>query len=144
MCARNVAHRGTANMGSMTQAGQRHQPGRVDRQLRRALAEIGAHTPLEQPTAAQLVRRARVGRSTFYRWHADLGAYVESVRADVLNEIASAFQSAQDDADPDAGRYSVIAERISAALQVIHRHADLLRLFCRDTLRTLLPFRCHG
>ena len=120
-------------MGSMTQAAQRHQPDRIDLQLRRALAEIGARTPLEQLTTAQLVRRARIGRSTFYRRHADLGAYVESVRADVLNEVASAFQSAQDDAGPDAGRYSVIAERVSAVLQVIHHHADLLRLFCRDT-----------
>ncbi|MEU6130604.1 TetR-like C-terminal domain-containing protein [Saccharopolyspora sp. NPDC047091] len=106
-------------------------PGRVEVALRGALVELGAASDVGAITVSALVRRARVGRTTFYRHHADIGSYLESLRTRVLDELCAAFRAAQREAGRDAGLYPVLTSRIGAVLAVVEEHAELLPLLCR-------------
>ncbi|GAA3356525.1 TetR-like C-terminal domain-containing protein [Saccharopolyspora gregorii] len=118
-------------------------PGRVEAALRHALVELGAESDVDRITVAALARRARVGRTTFYRHHADLGAYVASLRERVLDELCAAFRSAQREAGRDAGLYPVLTLRVAGILAVVEEHAELLPLLCRGAAGTGFRRRCR-
>ena len=118
-------------------------PGRVEAALRDALVELGAESDVDRITVAALARRARVGRTTFYRHHANVGAYAESLRTRVLDELCAAFRSAQREAGRDAGLYPVLTLRVGAILAVVEEHAELLPLLCRGPAGTEFRRRCR-
>ncbi|WP_243793737.1 TetR/AcrR family transcriptional regulator [Saccharopolyspora gloriosae] len=118
-------------------------PNRVEVALRRALIDLGADSGLDGVTASDLVRRAGIGRTTFYRHHDGIGSYVESLRGQLLGELREAFRSAQREAGRESGLYPILTLRINAILVVIEHHADLLRLLCRGADGVAFRRRCR-
>ncbi|MCX4579637.1 TetR/AcrR family transcriptional regulator [Streptomyces sp. NBC_01571] len=68
--------------------------------LRRALLAECAERPLEEVGVAALVRRAGVGRATFYLHYADLEALAVDTCADVVREAVDALHAWRGRPDP--------------------------------------------
>ncbi|MCX2729836.1 TetR/AcrR family transcriptional regulator C-terminal domain-containing protein [Saccharopolyspora sp. NFXS83] len=118
-------------------------PQRVEEPLRRALVDLGSEAGLSGVTVSALARRSGIGRTTFYRYHGGVGAYVESVREQVLGELGEAFRAAQLEAGRDVGLYPILTARITAVLSVVEQRADLLRLLWRDADAVGFRHRVH-
>ncbi|MFE0651098.1 TetR/AcrR family transcriptional regulator [Streptomyces sp. NPDC059534] len=73
---------------------------RTRARLREALLEECADRPLAQVSVAALVRRAGVGRATFYLHYADLEALAVDACADVVREAVDALHAWRGKPDP--------------------------------------------
>ncbi|MEU8572986.1 TetR/AcrR family transcriptional regulator [Streptomyces asoensis] len=73
---------------------------RTRTRLRSALLEECAQRPLEEVGVAALVRRAGVGRATFYVHYADLEALAVDACADVVREAVEALHAWRGRPDP--------------------------------------------
>jgi AcrR family transcriptional regulator len=73
---------------------------RTRAKLRQALLEECAERPLEEVGVAALVRRAGVGRATFYVHYADLEALAVDTCADVVREAVDALHAWRGRPDP--------------------------------------------
>ncbi|MGW3411594.1 TetR/AcrR family transcriptional regulator [Streptomyces sp. NPDC000888] len=73
---------------------------RTRAKLRQALLEECAEHPLEEVGVAALVRRAGVGRATFYVHYADLEALAVDACADVVREAVDALHAWRGRPDP--------------------------------------------
>jgi AcrR family transcriptional regulator len=73
---------------------------RTRAKLGRALLEECAHRPLAQVSVAALVRRAGVGRATFYLHYADLEALAVDACADIVREAVDALHAWRGTPDP--------------------------------------------
>ncbi|MFJ5778965.1 TetR/AcrR family transcriptional regulator [Streptomyces sp. NPDC093094] len=73
---------------------------RTRARLRAALLQECAERPLEQVGVAALVRRAGVGRATFYVHYPDLEALAVDACADVVHEAVEALHAWQGRPDP--------------------------------------------
>lgn len=70
--------------------------------LRQALLDECAERPLEQVGVAALVRRAGVGRATFYLHYADLQALAVDACATVVREAVDALHAWRGVPDPES------------------------------------------
>ncbi|MET8112128.1 MULTISPECIES: TetR/AcrR family transcriptional regulator [Streptomyces] len=95
---------------------------RTRTKLGRALLEECAHRPLAEVSVAALVRRAGVGRATFYLHYADLEALAVDVCADIVREAVDALHAWRGTPDPEAPPPALVAffERLAP-------HAGLYR-----------------
>ncbi|MEX0173090.1 TetR/AcrR family transcriptional regulator [Streptomyces sp. LMG1-1-1.1] len=75
---------------------------RTRAKLRQALLEECAHRPLGEVSVAALVRRAGVGRATFYLHYADLEALAVDACADIVREAVDALHAWRGMPDPSA------------------------------------------
>ncbi|WP_240136208.1 TetR/AcrR family transcriptional regulator [Streptomyces sp. MUM 178J] len=75
---------------------------RTRSKLRRALLEECTLHPLAEVSVATLVRRAGVGRATFYLHYADLDALAVDACADVVRDAVDALHAWRGVPDPDA------------------------------------------
>ncbi len=116
---------------------------RVDAALRRALVELGSATPLSEVSATALVRRAGIGRTTFYRRYANADHYIESVREQLLAELKGAFVDAQREAPRDSGLYRIMIQRTGEMLTTVEQHADVFRLLWRGAESSTFRDRCR-
>lgn len=116
---------------------------RVDAALRRALVELGSATPLSEVTASALVRKSGIGRTTFYRRHANAARYIESVREQLLTELEGAFAEAQREAPRDSGLYRIMTQRTRELLITVEQNADVFQLLWRGTESSTFPDRCR-
>ncbi|MEU7297986.1 TetR/AcrR family transcriptional regulator [Streptomyces exfoliatus] len=73
---------------------------RTRAKLRRALLDECAERPLTEVTIAALVRRAGVGRATFYVHYADLEALAVDACADVVRDAVDALHAWRGVPDP--------------------------------------------
>ncbi|WP_225804315.1 TetR/AcrR family transcriptional regulator [Streptomyces sp. NK15101] len=73
---------------------------RTRAKLRQALLEECAHRPLGEVSVAALVRRAAVGRATFYLHYADLEALAVDACADIVREAVDALHAWRGSPDP--------------------------------------------
>ncbi|WP_035843596.1 TetR/AcrR family transcriptional regulator [Kitasatospora azatica] len=73
---------------------------RTRAKLRRALLDECAQHPLAEVSVAALVRRAGVGRATFYLHYGDLEALAVDACADVVREAVDALHAWRGTADP--------------------------------------------
>ncbi|MET9730584.1 TetR/AcrR family transcriptional regulator [Streptomyces sp. NPDC006458] len=73
---------------------------RTRARLRQALLEECADRPLAEVSVAALVRRAGVGRATFYVHYADLEALAVDACADVVREAVDALHAWRGTPDP--------------------------------------------
>ncbi|MEU8621529.1 TetR/AcrR family transcriptional regulator [Streptomyces sp. NPDC048623] len=73
---------------------------RTRAKLRRALLDECAERPLAEVTVAALVRRAGVGRATFYLHYADLEALAVDACADIVREAVDALHAWRGSPDP--------------------------------------------
>ncbi|KKZ73178.1 TetR/AcrR family transcriptional regulator [Streptomyces showdoensis] len=73
---------------------------RTRAKLRRALLEECADSPLAQVSVAALVRRAGVGRATFYLHYADLEALATDACADIVRDAVDALHAWRGTPDP--------------------------------------------
>ena len=73
---------------------------RTRAKLRRALLDACAQRPLAQISVAALVRRAGVGRATFYLHYADLEALAVDACADVVRDAVDALHAWRGTPDP--------------------------------------------
>ncbi|MFF2042590.1 TetR/AcrR family transcriptional regulator [Kitasatospora sp. NPDC058170] len=73
---------------------------RTRARLRRALLEECALRPLAEVSVAALVRRAEVGRATFYLHYADLEALAVDACADIVREAVDALHAWRGAPDP--------------------------------------------
>lgn len=73
---------------------------RTRERLRRALLDECAERPLSEVGVAALVRRAGVGRATFYVHYADLEALAVDACADVVREAVEALHAWRGRPDP--------------------------------------------
>ncbi|SPF04918.1 TetR/AcrR family transcriptional regulator [Streptomyces sp. MA5143a] len=73
---------------------------RTRAKLREALLDECARRPLEEVSVAALVRRAGVGRATFYVHYADLEALAVDACADVVREAVEALHAWRGRPDP--------------------------------------------
>jgi AcrR family transcriptional regulator len=73
---------------------------RTRERLRQALLDECAERPLEEVGVAALVRRAGVGRATFYVHYADLEALAVDACADVVREAVDALHAWRGRPDP--------------------------------------------
>ncbi|MFC9842418.1 TetR/AcrR family transcriptional regulator [Streptomyces sp. NPDC060223] len=73
---------------------------RTRAKLRQALLEECAERPLEEVGVAALVRRAGVGRATFYVHYADLEALAVDACADVVRDAVDALHAWRGRPDP--------------------------------------------
>lgn len=73
---------------------------RTRAKLRRALLDECAQRPLAQISVAALVRRAGVGRATFYLHYADLEALAVDACADVVRDAVDALHAWRGTPDP--------------------------------------------
>jgi AcrR family transcriptional regulator len=81
-------------------------------------------------SVSDLVRHARVGRSTFYRRHVDLRSFLETLQHGFFAEVSEAFRGAQQRAGADAGTYPVAASRIRSVVTVVGQEAEFVRAMC--------------
>ncbi|MER7772499.1 TetR/AcrR family transcriptional regulator [Kitasatospora sp. NPDC096140] len=75
---------------------------RTRARLRRALLEECAERPLAEVNVAALVRRAGIGRATFYVHYADLDALAVDACADVVRAAVDALHAWRGVPDPSA------------------------------------------
>ncbi|MFJ5833607.1 TetR/AcrR family transcriptional regulator [Streptomyces sp. NPDC093089] len=73
---------------------------RTRAKLRQALLEECAHRPLGEVSVAALVRRAGVGRATFYLHYADLEALAVDACADIVRDGVDALHAWRGSPDP--------------------------------------------
>ncbi|KUL71093.1 MULTISPECIES: TetR/AcrR family transcriptional regulator [unclassified Streptomyces] len=73
---------------------------RTRARLRRALLDACAEQPLADVSVAALVRRAGVGRATFYLHYADLEALAVDACADVVRDAVDALHAWRGTPDP--------------------------------------------
>ncbi|MGW1215154.1 TetR/AcrR family transcriptional regulator [Streptomyces sp. NPDC002499] len=95
---------------------------RTKERLREALLAECAERPLAEVGVAALVRRAGVGRATFYVHYADLEALAVDACADVVREAVEALHSWQGRPDP-AHAPPALAEFFNS----LTPHAELYR-----------------
>lgn len=84
----------------MTPAAEDPRAARTRARLRRALLDACADTPLAEVTVAALVRRAGVGRATFYLHYGDLEALAVDACADVVRDAVDALHAWRGLPDP--------------------------------------------
>jgi AcrR family transcriptional regulator len=82
---------------------------RTRAKLRRALLEECAHRPLAEVSVAALVRRAGVGRATFYLHYADLEALAVDACVDIVREAVDALHAWRGSPDPDTPPPALLA-----------------------------------
>ncbi|MEU2243706.1 TetR/AcrR family transcriptional regulator [Streptomyces sp. NPDC018338] len=82
---------------------------RTRAKLRRALLDECAERPLAEVTTAALVRRAGVGRATFYVHYADLEALAVDACADVVRDAVDALHAWRGVPDPAAPPPALVA-----------------------------------
>ncbi|MFF1649893.1 TetR/AcrR family transcriptional regulator [Streptomyces sp. NPDC058240] len=82
---------------------------RTRAKLRRALLEECALRPLTKVSVAALVRRAGVGRATFYLHYVDLEALAVDACADVVRDAVDALHSWRGTPDPAAPPPALLA-----------------------------------
>lgn len=82
---------------------------RTREKLRRALLAECAERPLEEVGVAALVRRAGVGRATFYLHYADLEALAVDACADVVREAVEALHAWRGRPDPVSAPPALLA-----------------------------------
>lgn len=82
---------------------------RTREKLRRALLAECAERPLEEVGVAALVRRAGVGRATFYVHYADLEALAVDACADVVREAVEALHAWRGRPDPVSAPPALLA-----------------------------------
>ncbi|WP_369230161.1 TetR/AcrR family transcriptional regulator [Streptomyces sp. R21] len=82
---------------------------RTRAKLRGALLEECARRPLEEVGVAELVRRAGVGRATFYVHYADLEALAVDACADVVREAVDALHAWRGRPDPVSAPRALLA-----------------------------------
>ena len=75
---------------------------RTRARLRRALLEECAERPLEEVSVAGLVRRAGLGRATFYLHYPDLEALAVDACAEVVRDAVEALHAWRGVPDPAA------------------------------------------
>ena len=75
---------------------------RTRAKLGRALLDECAQRPLAQVSVAALVRRAGVGRATFYLHYPDLQALAVDACADIVREAVDALHAWRGTPDPDS------------------------------------------
>ncbi|WP_137993601.1 TetR/AcrR family transcriptional regulator [Streptomyces vilmorinianum] len=85
----------------MTAAATDPRAARTRAKLRAALLEECAERPLDEVGVAALVRRAGVGRATFYLHYTDLQALAVDACADVVREAVEALHAWRGVPDPD-------------------------------------------
>lgn len=73
---------------------------RTQAKLRRALLEECTHCPLTEVSVTAVVRRAGVGRATFYLHYADLEALAVDACADIVHEAVDALHAWRGTPDP--------------------------------------------
>ncbi|MFC8585605.1 TetR/AcrR family transcriptional regulator [Streptomyces sp. NPDC057217] len=84
----------------MTPAAEDPRAARTRARLRRALLDACADTPPAEVTVASLVRRAGVGRATFYLHYGDLEALAVDACADVVRDAVDALHAWRGLPDP--------------------------------------------
>ncbi|GAA0593779.1 TetR/AcrR family transcriptional regulator [Streptomyces crystallinus] len=84
----------------MTAVHEDPRAARTRTKLRDALLEECASRPLAEVSVAALVRRARVGRATFYLHYADLEALAVDACADIVREAVDALHAWRGTPDP--------------------------------------------
>ncbi|MFC8080842.1 TetR/AcrR family transcriptional regulator [Streptomyces sp. NPDC057307] len=94
--------------------------------LRQALLDECAERPLEQVGVAALVRRAGVGRATFYLHYADLQALAVDACATVVREAVDALHAWRGLPDPASP-----PPALTAFFTGLVPHADLYRTLLR-------------
>ncbi|GGW95657.1 hypothetical protein GCM10010297_16820 [Streptomyces malachitofuscus] len=82
---------------------------RTRAKLRRALLDECAQRPLTEISVASLVRRAGVGRATFYLHYADLEALAVDACADVVRDAVDALHAWRGTPDPVSPPLPLIA-----------------------------------
>lgn len=82
---------------------------RTRAKLRQALLEECAERPLEEIGVAALVRRAGVGRATFYVHYPDLEALAVDACADVVREAVDALHAWRGRPDPVSAPPALLA-----------------------------------
>ncbi|MEU6167011.1 TetR/AcrR family transcriptional regulator [Streptomyces tanashiensis] len=99
---------------------------RTRAKLGQALLEECARRPLAEVSVAALVRRAGVGRATFYLHYADLEALAVDACADIVREAVDALHAWRGTPDPESPPPALLAffERIAP-------HAALYRELLR-------------
>ena len=95
---------------------------RTRAKLRRALLDECAERPLAEVTTAALVRRAGVGRATFYVHYADLEALAVDACADVVRDAVDALHAWRGVPDP-----AVPPPALTAFFEGLTPHAQLYR-----------------
>jgi AcrR family transcriptional regulator len=104
-----------------------------DRQNRRqnrerivaATADLVRRRTYAELSVEEVMRRAGLGRTIFYRHFDDLGDLLQRVSREAIDELYDAQRNlgqARPDEDPDAVR-----KALQAAVDVYHRHGPLLR-----------------
>ncbi|MET7640943.1 helix-turn-helix domain-containing protein [Streptomyces sp. NPDC005438] len=99
---------------------------RTRARLRQALLEECAHRPLARVSVAALVRRAGVGRATFYLHYPDLEALAVDACADIVREAVDALHSWRGRPDPDHPPPALLD-----FVRDLAPHADLYRALLR-------------
>ncbi|WP_340379812.1 TetR/AcrR family transcriptional regulator [Streptomyces sp. SS7] len=109
-------------------AGRDPRSRRSERALRRALVALAAESGPASITASELAASAGIGRATFYRHHDSVLAFIDSLRAELIAELRSAFLDVRLDSGTKPGTYDVLACRARAVLLVAAHDVDLFRL----------------
>ncbi|WP_338673226.1 TetR/AcrR family transcriptional regulator [Streptomyces sp. SCSIO 30461] len=100
---------------------------RTRRRLRRALLEECGERPLAELTVATLVRRASVGRATFYLHYPDLEALAVDACAEIVREAVDALHAWRGVPSPETP-----PEALTAFFTGIEPHAGLYRVLLRE------------
>ncbi|MEU6381757.1 hypothetical protein [Streptomyces sp. NPDC046909] len=116
---------------------------RTEDALRRALVEVGSRSGLDALTVTAVVREARVGRSTFYRHHHSVDAFVDTLRDELLAHLVEAFRDARHRAGPDSDRYRTVTGRVRSVLLTVHEHAKVFGLLWSGPEGTAFRGRCR-
>lgn len=95
--------------------------------LRRALLEECADRPLAEVSVAGLVRRAGLGRATFYLHYPDLDALAVDACAEVVRDAVDALHAWRGEPDPAAPPTA-----LASFFTRIAPHAALYRTFLRE------------
>ncbi|MFC8458597.1 TetR family transcriptional regulator, partial [Streptomyces sp. NPDC057242] len=103
----------------MSPAAEDPRAARTRARLRRSLLDACAERPLTEVTVAALVRRAGIGRATFYLHYADLEALAVDASADVVRD-------AVDPLPPGRGAPHTVAPP-PALLDILAGHAPHAR-----------------
>ncbi|MFD5425786.1 TetR/AcrR family transcriptional regulator [Streptomyces sp. NPDC127084] len=100
---------------------------RTRSRLRRALLEECGERPLAEVGVAALVRRAGLGRATFYLHYPDLEALAVDACAEIVREAVDALHAWRGVPDPSAP-----PEALTAFFTDIEPHAALYRSLLRE------------
>ncbi|MFD5419158.1 TetR/AcrR family transcriptional regulator [Streptomyces sp. NPDC127069] len=99
---------------------------RTRAKLRTALLEVCASRPLDAVSVAALVRRAGVGRATFYLHYADLEALSVDACAEIVREAVDALHAWRGVPDP-----AVPPPALTAFFDALPQHGGLYRELLR-------------